>query len=247
MKHFMKVSLMALVAMFAFNTTADAQLGGLLKKAKSAVMGTSSQDAYWEQQKKYDKMAKEQAAKNAAEDAEREARLKEVEVKSWKTGKMEKVANPFIINNKLASPETTAQIYAKEKNFSDKDSKKKIIEQFLDDEKFNNRKRGANDVLKDRKVVEIVFLDDSWSINRTNMGDIKSRTMEFYAISEMTNGFTVCDRYYANNTYAGGGNYEVNIRFSLKETYHSGSSDGQYRWFVVDWEHKDNADPLAGL
>ena len=34
---------MALVAMFAFNTTADAQLGGLLKKAKAAVSGKSSQ------------------------------------------------------------------------------------------------------------------------------------------------------------------------------------------------------------
>ena len=37
MNHSLKISLMALVAMFAFNTTADAQFGGLLKKAKQAV------------------------------------------------------------------------------------------------------------------------------------------------------------------------------------------------------------------
>ena len=35
---------MALVAMFAFNTVADAQFGGLLKKAKAAVGGKSNED-----------------------------------------------------------------------------------------------------------------------------------------------------------------------------------------------------------
>ncbi len=52
MRHSIKISMMALVAMFAVSTTADAQFGKLLKKAKSAVMGSSSQDAYWEQQNK---------------------------------------------------------------------------------------------------------------------------------------------------------------------------------------------------
>jgi hypothetical protein len=36
MKHSLKISLMALVAMFAFNTVADAQFGALKKLAKSA-------------------------------------------------------------------------------------------------------------------------------------------------------------------------------------------------------------------
>ena len=34
MKHSIKISVMALVAMFSFNTVADAQFGGLLKAAK---------------------------------------------------------------------------------------------------------------------------------------------------------------------------------------------------------------------
>ena len=67
MKQSIKISVMALVAMFAFSTAADAQFGKLLKKAKSAVLGTSSQDAYWEQQKKNDEMLKNQQAKNEAE------------------------------------------------------------------------------------------------------------------------------------------------------------------------------------
>ena len=63
MKHLMKVSLMALVAMFAFNTTADAQLGGLLKKAKAAVSGKSSQNNAG--QAIYDQMKAREAAEAA--------------------------------------------------------------------------------------------------------------------------------------------------------------------------------------
>ena len=44
MKHSLKTLLMAFIAMFAFNTVADAQFGGLLKKAKAAVGGKSNED-----------------------------------------------------------------------------------------------------------------------------------------------------------------------------------------------------------
>lgn len=67
MKHLMKVSLMAFVAMFAFNTTADAQLGGLLKKAKAAVSGKSDADKGKEVQKQLqaDYQAKQNVKQNA--------------------------------------------------------------------------------------------------------------------------------------------------------------------------------------
>lgn len=80
MKQSIKISVMALVAMFAFSTAADAQFGKLLKKAKSAVLGTSSQDAYWEQQKKNDEMLKNQQAKN---EAELQEKLKQVGTKPY--------------------------------------------------------------------------------------------------------------------------------------------------------------------
>ena len=54
--------------MFAFSTAADAQFGKLLKKAKSAVTGKSSQDAYWEQQKKNEEYEKQLREKQAAEE-----------------------------------------------------------------------------------------------------------------------------------------------------------------------------------
>lgn len=58
MKQSIKTAVMVLVAMFAFSTTADAQFGKLLKKAKSAVTGKSSQDAFWEQQRKNEQYEK---------------------------------------------------------------------------------------------------------------------------------------------------------------------------------------------
>ena len=80
MRHSIKISVMALLAMFTVNTTADAQFGKLLKKAKSAVMGSSSQDAYWEQQKKNEELAKAQKAKN---EAELQEKLKQVGIKPY--------------------------------------------------------------------------------------------------------------------------------------------------------------------
>lgn len=44
MKHSIKISVMALVAMFSFNTVADAQFGGLLKKAKQAAQKVTGND-----------------------------------------------------------------------------------------------------------------------------------------------------------------------------------------------------------
>ena len=80
MKNSIKTTALALVAMFAFSTAANAQFGKLLKKAKSAVMGTSSQDAYWEQQKKIDEMRNAQEKKNEEELAEK---LKQVGTKPY--------------------------------------------------------------------------------------------------------------------------------------------------------------------
>ena len=248
MKHLMKVSLMALVAMFAFNTTADAQFGGLLKKAKAAVGGKSSADSYMEREKQLDEVRKQRAEKAAAETAAHNEANKQVQIKNWKTGGIDTVDNPFTKDGKVAAPITSATYYKYEKNFSDKAMKKKIIEAFLDDEKFNNRKRESGDLLKDRKVVEVVFLNDGWKINRNNLDDIVSRTIEISVISETTNGYTVCDDYYVNNTYTGGGTYEDSFKFKMHETYKGAyGKDGEHRWFVTDWEHKDNADPLAGL
>ena len=48
MKRTVKVLFLASVAMFAFNTVADAQFGGLLKKAKAAVGAKSSEQKAFE-------------------------------------------------------------------------------------------------------------------------------------------------------------------------------------------------------
>ena len=68
MKHSLKISFMALVAMFAFSTVADAQLGGLLKKAKQAVGVKSKEEKQMEAMVEMQK--KEQAQYKAARDQE---------------------------------------------------------------------------------------------------------------------------------------------------------------------------------
>ena len=80
MKQSIKTAVMVLVAMFAFSTTADAQFGKLLKKAKSAVTGKSSQDACLEQQRKNEQYEKQLKEKQAAELAEK---LKQVGTKPY--------------------------------------------------------------------------------------------------------------------------------------------------------------------
>ena len=56
---------MAFVAMFAFSTTADAQFGGLLKKAKAAVGAKSSEQKAFEQECEAGKLAIPQAKSGA--------------------------------------------------------------------------------------------------------------------------------------------------------------------------------------
>ena len=37
------------------------------------------------------------------------------------------------------------------------------------------------------------------------------------------------------------------LPFYMIHTYFSGNPDGDWRFYVKDWEHKDKSDPLAGL
>ncbi|MBO4482743.1 MAG: hypothetical protein J5735_02905 [Prevotella sp.] len=65
MKRTVKVLFLASVAMFAFNTVADAQFGGLLKKAKAAVGAKSSEQKAFEQECEAGKLAIPQAKSGA--------------------------------------------------------------------------------------------------------------------------------------------------------------------------------------
>lgn len=236
MKHFMKVSLMALVAMFAFNTVADAQLGGLLKKAKQAV-GVKSKDP---SQEYYDMLAKEKAEKEATENA---AKSKMYEMNNWIAGNKVQASNVFA---PITTPISKAKIYEWEGNFRDKAMKKNIIEQFVDDEAFKNKKR-TDGMMKDRKVVEIVFKDQDWHIIRNNASVITGRNLEIYVISEIAIGFTICEKYNVYSKYTGSGAYSDTFEFDLTIFPGKFGSRDWCQWMVTDWEHKADANPLAGL
>ena len=139
MKHSIKISVMALVAMFAVSTTADAQsiigLGKRLLKKKDKVEVT-------------DPKTGETTVKKTDKGV--------CEVTSWKTGEMVTVEK-FYASMKVM---TADEIWGWEKNFRDKEGKKEMIEFLLDNEKFENRKRAADHRYKDRKLVQCIFRND---------------------------------------------------------------------------------------
>ena len=128
--------------------------------------------------------------------------------------------------------------------------KKNIIEQFLDDEKFNNKKREAGSLMKDRKVVAILFMDADWKIDRDKWDAITGRYAGINVVSELALGFTIVEEYNVSSKYQGAGAYSDTFQFDLR--YFPGKTESYrhtvYRQFMLkDWEHDPNADPLKDL
>lgn len=219
MKQSIKISVMALVAMFAFSTVADAQfgLGGLVKSAKKAL--------------KKEKKTIEETEKRA-ESAPKKTSKGTCEVRNWETGEMMTIEKPY------ASMEvkTAEEILGWEKNFRDKEGKQQIVEYVLDTEKFENKTRKATNLDKDRKLVQVIFRSDDWQLYYDAWGDVNGRSMWICKIFELTNKATKWETIELKQNY-GGGKYSdfSNIM---------GSGDNGY---VKDWEHNPDADPLKDL
>ena len=242
MRHSIKIFVMAFVAMFVFNTVAVAQfgVGGLIKKA------TQKKD-------------KEVLGKSYSKDGQLmfngkpvDMTYKEVTVKNWQTGKMETIENPILRGDgKPEQPVTSQKIFEKEANFQDKEMKQKIREAFMSDENFNNRKRTAEDIMKDRKVVALLFMAGNWQIKRDKWENIESRLIGLRVISELTNGLTVAEKYLVNNKYEGGGSYSTTFNIKIDEEYWKAANKPGFwvteRRLVTDWEHKEDADPLKDI
>ena len=235
MKHSIKVAALALVAMFAFSTVADAQLGNLLNKAKKAVTGQSQSQQIDQKQMQADYQAKQQAEVDAYKAKMTAEREKLWDLYSWKEGQVVQGHNHFYGDTEPISKD---KLYSWEENFRDKEMKKKIVEAFMDYEKFENRKRNEKYFYKDRKVVAVMFSRADWKILHDAWDNITGREMNIKVVSELTDGFTMADTYKVSSSYTGSGNYSENFEFEL---------DTKYRWMITDWEHKDNADPLADL
>ena len=237
MKKTVKVLFMAFVAMFAYNTVAEAQIGGLLKKAKSAVSGKSDADKAKDTQKQLqsDYQAKQKSQVDAYKEKMTALREKLWDLYSWKEGKVVQGHNHFYGDTE---PISKSKLYSWEENFRDKEMKKKIVEAFVDNEKFENRKRNEKYFYKDRKVVAVMFSSADWKILRDRWDAITGRQMYIKVVSELSDGFTMADTYKVYTPYTGAGKYSENFEFEL---------DTKYRWMITDWEHKDDADPLKDL
>lgn len=220
-----KVLFMALIAMFVFSTTADAQLGGLLNSGGGLFKS--------KKQKQKEAIEKYNAEVDARNQAEKKAAQEKVyEVNDWKTGGKMSTTRIYGWN-----PGTKQNLFEKEANWRDKAMKKRIIEQFIDELNFKNKKLSDDNRLKNRKVVDVIFEEAEWLIKYTSelKLNIEYRSMPFIAVVELSNGMTICERWVCFNDYKGAGNYSENFTFNDKEI----------RWILIDWEHDPNADPLA--
>lgn len=133
MKHSIQITLLALIAAFAFSTTADAQLGlGKLIQKKEKVVDPKTGKTV--------KLRSDQSF-----------------VRNWKTGEMEIVDNPF------EKCYTTEEIYKYSKTLTNMTLKKHIVTDIVYDERDKNINRPATNPLKDRKIAAIIFQGAGWA------------------------------------------------------------------------------------
>ena len=169
------------------------------------------------------------------------------EVRNWKTGQMmtvtDKELGGFIQKeggNVLLKKEdmliTSKELYQEEVNWKNMADKKSIIGQILSDDKFDNRKRADNDLYKDRKIVAVLFLDTDWKDVYSD-GVKTDHSVCVIIVSELANGMTRADWVQYIAAYKGLGEYSETIRVWSTSKHRT----------VIDWEHKDDADPLSDL
>ena len=168
------------------------------------------------------------------------------EVRNWKTGQMvavtDKELGGFIqkeggnvLLNKEDMLVSAEDLFKEEENWKNMADKKSIIEQILSDDKFDNRKRAADNLYKDRKIVAVLFRDRDWQDVYSD-GEKTAHSVCVIIVSELANGLTKADWAQYTAAYRGYGEYS--------ETINQWGGYSRQR-YVIDWEHKENADPLT--
>lgn len=260
MKHFMKVSLMALVAMFAFNTVADAQLGGLLKKAKAAVSGKPAQNNVG--QSIYNQMKAGEAAEAAKmEELQKQAvvspynasaELKEGMVRTIFTlgGQKMMLEQPIGFCNKYGQKDkmylvkdTEVEKLLKSK-WKDEAFMKRALEDFAD----KHEDRTAYSLLnyegpaKKWKAVNIGTKATGWQYNRDKWGNITYRYFRVYILFELEDGHNVIAPFDVCENSAGPNNYDEDTLLWGKAPWKE-DSRGDYGFFIQElssWEVKSD-------
>ena len=258
MKHLMKVSLMALVAMFAFNTTADAQLGGLLKKAKAAVSGKSSQNNAG--QAIYDQMK----AREAAEAAKMEEIQKQAVISPYNASaelKEGMVRTIFTVGGQKMMldqhPGFCKQYGKKDKMYvlEDADADKLLKSKWKDEAFMKRALEDFADKHEDRtaysllnyegpakkwKAVNIGTKATGWQYNRNKWGDITYRYFRVYILFELEDGHNVIAPFEVCENEAGGGNYDDDTLLWAKTAWTESSRDesGFFLKEINGWEVK---------
>lgn len=232
MKQTLKISVMALVAMFAFSTAADAQFG----KLKSLVGGKKKEPTF---QERID-------AEKKKKDDEWEALTKKMwEVSNFMipTGKMTST-NLFPAND----PQPTKEFTKEGINFADKESKKSITEQVIGYLTSDKKKSEDGPIIGSRKPVKFIFTQQDWRVEANSLGTPIRRIYQVWVISELSIGTTIAEKVTIWSAYQGGGNYSKSYEIGVERK--PGSSeywkkDIKWQYMLTDWQHDPNADPLA--
>lgn len=272
MKQSIKISVMALVAMFAFSTVADAQFGKLLKKAKSAVVGSSSKDAYWEQQKKIDEMAKAREAQNAAELQEK---LKQVGTKPYdanaelpkspvartiytdpNTGQKMMIDLKSTYGDRTVSGFWSAEALQKE-DYLDWQMKPEALDKALVEKLFDKKFGGisapanASSTRTDSKnghkfkVGNIGTENPSWKYRRDDWGNIICRYAVLMVVMEFDDGENIIGRFEAKQDHISGEAFDVD---GTTVDYVNGNINNTNQRVINGWEVKTDCytSTLAG-
>lgn len=261
MKQKLKVSLMALVAMFAFSTVADAQLGGLLKKAKAAVGGNKSSNnagqALFNQMK----------AGEAADAAKKEELKKQAVVKPFDPNeelKPDMVRTFFTVDGQkkmLDQPVGLCKKYGHQDNIyvlKDADAKTLLNSKWKDEafmkramEDFVEKHEGrtAYSLLNYEgpavkwKVANIGTKATGWQYNRDKWGNITYRYFRVYILFELEDGHNVIAPFEVCENSAGPNNYDEDTLLWARTAWKE-DTRGESGFFISEinnWEVKTDA------
>ena len=249
MKQSIKISVMAIAAMFVFTTAANAQFGALKKIAKKAVEKTvektventvNSQDGTSEEAVvNQGRTGASAPAVMTAGSTSASAKKKTVQViaydENYNLGKKETMLT-------FTLPGTDKKVMAIVPASYTVKSDDAFEGQAWEDKKFMERAKAAiekkyptpDNARKGQlkaKLAEIGTRDDHWRYSRNSLGVILDRYIHVYAVYEFEDGEVYLTEFYAvlNNNGAG---YDDNIVVNYSSRY------GDVKYSIEKWEAK---------
>ena len=211
MKHSLKISLMALVAMFAFNTTADAQLGlgGLVRAAKKAVSSNKQTEVPVPSAGTAKAKTRVIAYDPAKLPGQSYSEIGTIFTMPGTSQKM-MLIQPKVFNGsrRIASVDEIDNFCKVEwKDGAFWTRVEATVKDYSESEFYLKRFRSANDFQPNAKFKQVLIYTaySTWKYNRDKWGNILDRYIYVNAIYEFDNGFNELASFKVYQQYNGSG------------------------------------------